>query len=95
MKTKEISFDVISQVKRNNKLACHLSDIEKIVDDMYWNYPENCKLNIDQVKKDIKDYTNNTDLDDFTPENFLYLILKFIEVNQNILIENSKNLVKI
>jgi hypothetical protein len=94
MKTKEISFDVIEQVKRNNKLMSQLSDIEKIVDNMYWNYPKDCKLNVDKVKKEIEDYTNNTDLDDFTPENFLYMILKFIEVNQRILIENSKNLVK-
>jgi hypothetical protein len=69
-------------------------NFKTIVDDMYWNYPKDCKLNVDQVKKDIEDYTNNTDLDDFTPENFLYMILKFIEVNQRILIENSKNLVK-
>jgi hypothetical protein len=94
MKTKEISFSVIAQIKKNNKLMSQLFDIEKIVDDMYWNYPKDCKLNVGQVKKDIEDYTNNTDLDDFTPENFLYMILKFIEINQRILIENSKNLVK-
>ena len=93
MKTKEISFDVIEQVKRNNKLAEQLETIEKIVEDIYYNYLQVADMNVDQVKKEIKDFGEEFETD-FCAESFLYLIMKFTEINQRLLIENSKNLIK-
>jgi hypothetical protein len=93
MKTKEISFDVIEQVKRNNKLAEQLETIEKIVEDIYYNYLQVSDMNVDQVKKEIKDFGEEFETD-FCAESFLYCIMKFTEINQRLLIENSKNLIK-
>ena len=93
MKTKEISFDVIEQVKRNNKLSEQLQTIEKIVEDIYYNYLQVSDMNVDQVKKEIKDFGEEFETD-FCAESFLYLIMKFTEINQRLLIENSKNLIK-
>jgi len=93
MKTKEISFDTIEQVKRNNKLSEQLETIEKIVEDIYYNYLQVADMNVDQVKKEIKDFGEEFETD-FCAESFLYLIMKFTEINQRLLVENSKNLIK-
>ena len=92
MKTKEISFDTIQKIKANNKLAESLQTIEKIVGEMYWNDLQLQELNIDQFKKDIADYEN--DFDDLNSSNFIYMIMQFCEINQRLLTEQSKELVK-
>lgn len=92
MKTKEISFDVIQKIKANNKLSESLQIIEKITDDLYFNRQGNYSLNVDQFKKDIADYEN--DLSDFDADTFIYMIMQFCEINQRLLIEESKKLMQ-
>jgi molecular chaperone DnaK (HSP70) len=93
MKTKEISFAVIQQIKKNNKLAEQFESIEKIIEDIYFNYPDIHKLEIEQIKKDIRDYAEDFE-QDFGAESFIYLIWQFVQLNQALLEKNSQNLLK-
>ena len=93
MKTKEISFDAIQQIKKNNKLMEQLATIEEIVSDIYYNHPDAHKMRIANVKKDIADFGEDFE-SDYNAESFLYSIIRFANDNQNALIETSQNLIK-
>ena len=90
MKTKEISFATIQQIKKNNKLAEQLSVLEKIATEMYDNSNDK-QIEMFSIAECLK-YFN--DLEECSVYDFIYSIAKFAEVNQNILMENSKNLMK-
>lgn len=92
MKTKEIPFSTIQKIKSNNNLMEQLSIIENVVNDLYYNR-DNTKMTVDSVKKDIKDYGEDFE-EDYNAESFLYTLMKFIETNQQMLINESKSLIK-
>ena len=92
MKTKEISFDVIQKIKANNKLSESLQKIRDITSEMYWNDLQLQELNVECIKKYLEfDFDNP---EDFNSSNFIYAIMQFCEVNQRLLIEESKKLMQ-
>lgn len=92
MQIKEISFDVIQKVKQNNKLSESLQKIEDITNEMYWNDLQLKELNVKPILKYLGFDEFSTD--DFNSSQFVYAIMQFCEINQRLLINNSKNLMK-
>jgi hypothetical protein len=92
MKTKEIPFSTIETIKRNNKLSEQLATIEKIAEDIYYNYLQVDNMEIQPVQKYLG--MDEFSTDDFNASNFVYAIMRFAEINQIKLQENSQNLIK-
>jgi hypothetical protein len=90
MKTKEITFTTIQQIKKNNKLAEQLADLEKIATEMY-DQSNDKQIEMFDISACLKYFE---DIEECTVYDFLYSIMKFAEVNQNLLMNNSKNLLK-
>jgi hypothetical protein len=93
MKNKEITSDTISQIKKNNILFAQLCEIEKIVEKLYFDNERSFELNIDQFKKEISDFGEDFGLD-YNIDSFLYAILSFCTINENLLMEDSKKLIQ-
>ena len=92
MKTKEISFDTIQKIKANNKLSESLQKIEDITTEMYWNDLQLTELQVNPIKQYLEFDENSTD--DFDSSQFIYAIMQFCEVNQRLLIDESKKLIQ-
>jgi len=83
MKTKEISFDTIQQIKKNNYTLEKLSEIEKLMNDLYLSYKYDSQFNIafyNDKENDCLNYWNE--------------FAHYLELHQRELIKNSKELMK-
>ena len=85
---KTLPYGTIQAIKKNNLLSQQLTELEKILDQIYDRYTER---NSQTYRKCI--YPVNDEFEQMEPDEFYEMIYKFIEKSELKLMQDSKELI--